>query len=93
MWLIQVELGDIADRHRFERKVCDRKSRRIVLHEQHAYARLLAMRYFFHLEDGTCIRDPKGVDDGAVLAELLISRTLEASRARPCTDVVVMKGE
>ena len=30
------------------------------------------MRYFFHLEDGTCIRDPKGdefVDDAAAMLE------------------------
>jgi hypothetical protein len=30
------------------------------------------MRYFFHLEDGTCIRDPKGdefPDDAAALLE------------------------
>ena len=30
------------------------------------------MRYFFHLEDGTCIRDPKGEefrDDAAALIE------------------------
>ena len=30
------------------------------------------MRYFFHLEDGTCIRDPRGqefVDDASALIE------------------------
>ena len=30
------------------------------------------MRYFFHLEDGACIRDPKGVDfpdDAAAMQE------------------------
>ncbi len=30
------------------------------------------MRYFFHLEDGTCIRDPKGSefpDDATAMAE------------------------
>jgi hypothetical protein len=33
------------------------------------------MRYFFHLEDGACIRDPKGeefADDAAALCEAVI---------------------
>jgi hypothetical protein len=33
------------------------------------------MRYFFHLEDGSCIRDPKGTefpDDAAALLEAAI---------------------
>ena len=33
MWLIQIELGDIADKEQFECKVCDRKTRRTVPHE------------------------------------------------------------
>jgi len=35
MWLIQLELGDIADKQQFECKVCDGKARRTVPHEQH----------------------------------------------------------
>jgi hypothetical protein len=38
MWLTRVELGDLADNQQFECKVCDRKTRRIVQHEQHAQA-------------------------------------------------------
>ena len=38
MWLTQVELGDIADSQQFECKVCDRTSRRVVPHEQYAFA-------------------------------------------------------
>jgi transposase-like protein len=36
MWLVKVEIGDIADRQQFECKVCDRTERRTVRHEQHA---------------------------------------------------------
>ena len=40
------------------------------------------MRYFFHLEDGTCIRDPKGdefPDDAAALLEA-VNVALELSK-------------
>jgi len=32
MWLVRVELGDIADRQRFECKVCDGQVVRVVPH-------------------------------------------------------------
>ena len=40
--------------------------------KQPVRAQLVMMRYFFHLEDGVCVRDPKGVDftdDAAALVE------------------------
>jgi hypothetical protein len=42
------------------------------------------MKYFFHLEDGTCIRDPKGEefpDDAAALVEA-VKVAHELSKAR-----------
>ena len=35
MWLIHIEVGDIADKKQFECVVCDAKTRRTVPHEQH----------------------------------------------------------
>jgi hypothetical protein len=34
MWLVKVELGEIADLHQFECKVCDRKAARTIPREQ-----------------------------------------------------------
>jgi hypothetical protein len=42
------------------------------------------MRYFFHLEDGTCIRDPTGeefADDAAAMLEAVVVAR-ELSRAK-----------
>jgi hypothetical protein len=42
------------------------------------------MRYFFHLEDGACIRDPKGVDfpDDAAALQEAANIAEELSKAR-----------
>ena len=53
------------------------------------------MRYFFHLEDGTCIRDPKGddfPDDAAALLEAAnIAQELSTLRVHPYEWSVVVK--
>jgi hypothetical protein len=53
------------------------------------------MRYFFHLEDGTCIRDPKGVDfpdDAAALVEAAaIAQELSMHRVHAYEWRVVVK--
>ena len=53
------------------------------------------MRYFFHLEDGACIRDPKGVDfpdDAAALAEAAaIAQELSKQRVHAYQWRVVVK--
>jgi hypothetical protein len=53
------------------------------------------MRYFFHLEDGACIRDPKGVDfpdDAAALVEAAaIAQELSKHRVHAYTWRVVVK--
>ena len=42
------------------------------------------MRYFFHLEDGACIRDPKGVDfpDDATALQEAANIAQELSKAQ-----------
>jgi len=53
------------------------------------------MRYFFHLEDGACIRDPKGVDfpdDAAALQEAAdIAHELSKARVHAYEWRVVVK--
>jgi len=53
------------------------------------------MRYFFHLEDGACIRDPKGVDfpdDAAALQEAAnIAQELSKARVHAYEWRVVVK--
>ena len=53
------------------------------------------MRYFFHLEDGACIRDPKGeefADDAAALLEAAnIARELSKLRVHAYEWRVVVK--
>ena len=53
------------------------------------------MRYFFHLEDGACIRDPKGeefADDAAALREAAtIARELSALQVHAYEWRVVVK--
>jgi hypothetical protein len=53
------------------------------------------MRYFFHLEDGACIRDPKGVDfpdDAAALVEAAaIAQELSKHRVHAYAWRVVVK--
>jgi hypothetical protein len=34
MWLVKVQIGDVAESQEFECMVCDRKTRRTVPHEQ-----------------------------------------------------------
>ena len=54
-----------------------------------------SMRYFFHLEDGACIRDPKGVDfpdDAAALWEAeKIAQELSKARVHAYEWRVVVK--
>jgi hypothetical protein len=38
MWLVKVEVGDVADRQHFECMVCDKAERRTVPHEQQQQA-------------------------------------------------------
>ena len=51
------------------------------------------MKYFFHMEDGTCIRDPQGEefrDDGAALREAVnVARGLAEQGVSPQWSVVV----
>ena len=53
------------------------------------------MRYFFHLEDGACIRDPKGeefADDAAALVEAAnVARELSKLRVHAYEWRVVVK--
>ena len=53
------------------------------------------MRYFFHLEDGACIRDPKGeefADDAAALLEAAsVAQELSKLRVHPYEWSVVVK--
>jgi hypothetical protein len=53
------------------------------------------MRYFFHLEDGACIRDPKGEefpDDAAALLEAaIVARELSKLRVHAYEWRVVVK--
>jgi hypothetical protein len=53
------------------------------------------MRYFFHLEDGACIRDPKGeefADDAAALLEAArVARELSKLRVHAYEWRVVVK--
>jgi hypothetical protein len=53
------------------------------------------MRYFFHLEDGSCIRDPQGEefsDDAAALLEAaLVARELSKLRVHAHEWRVVVK--
>lgn len=53
------------------------------------------MRYFFHLEDGACIRDPKGKefpDDAAALLEAaIVARELSKLRVHAYEWRVVVK--
>ena len=56
------------------------------------------MKYFFHLEDGACIRDPKGEefpDDAAALREAaLVARELSKARVQAYEwRVVVMNAD
>jgi len=53
------------------------------------------MKYFFHLEDGTCIRDPKGEefpDDAAALVEAVkVAHELSKARVHPYEGRLVVK--
>ena len=53
------------------------------------------MKYFFHLEDGACIRDPKGEefpDDAAALLEaVIVARELSKARVHAYEWSVVVK--
>jgi hypothetical protein len=74
---------------------------RIRLHEQFGsdkqpvWAQACTMRYFFHLEDGACIRDPKGeefADDAAALLEAAsVAQELSKLRVHPYEWSVVVK--
>jgi len=53
----------------------------------------IPVKYFFHMEDGTCIRDPQGeefTDDAAALREAVnVARGLAKEGVRPNWRVVV----
>jgi hypothetical protein len=53
------------------------------------------VRYFFHVEDGACIRDPQGeefLDDAAALREAVnVARELSKERLHPADWRVVVK--
>ena len=53
------------------------------------------MRYFFHVEDGACIRDPKGeefLDDAAAMSEAAkVAHELSKLRLHPDDWRVVVK--
>jgi len=56
------------------------------------------MKYFFHLEDGVCIRDPKGEefanDAAALLEAALVARELSKARVHAYEwRVVVMNAD
>ena len=53
------------------------------------------MRYFFHLEDGSCIRDPQGeefADDAAAMREAVsVARELSKAQVHAAEWQVVVK--
>jgi hypothetical protein len=63
--------------------------------KQPVRGQVCTMRYFFHLEDGACIRDPKGeefADDAAALLEAAkVARDLSKLRVHAYEWRVVVK--